>query len=136
MIMYDMYDMWDILDSFTNKIKRTTKQLETQKNKLKDMVNEYKTYQEEKEMQDILIAWSCTIFDKTKLKNISLNCLTTITFESANRCYTLELVNKKPCLSWSANKKSKYHKATDEYGTISFDNNHDCYYWLMNRYKR
>lgn len=100
------------------------------------MNNYMNTYKDEEEMQDTLIAWSSVIYDKTKLKNIYLNYLTTVTFESANRCYTLELVNGKPCLSWSANKKSSSHRATDEYGAISFDNNHDCYYWLVNRYKK
>lgn len=141
-ITFDMFDtlfdidMWDILTSFTNKMEKTTAQLEAQKNKLSAMVNEFKTYQEETEMQDMLIAWSGVIFDKTKLKNISLNHLTTVTFESANRCYTLELVDKKPCLSWTANARSKNVRPEDEHGAINFDSNHDCYYWLLKRYKK
>lgn len=132
----DVMDMWEVLASFTNKAEKTTAQLEAQKNKLLEMVNEFKTYQAETEMHDMLIAWSSVIFDKTKLKNIYLNHLTTVTFESANRCYTLELVNKKPCLLWTANARPKKARPEAEYGAISFNSNYDCYHWIMNRYKK
>lgn len=49
----DVNDMFDTLASFTNKIEKTTAQLEVQKSKLSTMVSTFKRYKEETRVEHV-----------------------------------------------------------------------------------